>query len=100
MNNDEYSVDLNELDSIVTRLSNLAKFLTDQFAAMDSKVTALRAGIWDSDAAAAYEDAHCQWLAGAKEFTQGVSDMSTAASNAHHHYTVAIGANTQMFRGR
>lgn len=97
---DEYSVDLTELDSIVTRLSNLAKFLGDEFAELDRRVATLRAGSWNSDGAAAYEDAHRQWLAGAQEFAQGVTDMSTAARNAHGHYTAAIGANTQMFRGR
>ncbi|MCU1646872.1 MAG: hypothetical protein JWN03_7147 [Nocardia sp.] len=100
MSDDEYSVDLNELDTIVSRLSNLAKFLTDQFTALDAKVVTLRAGSWDSDAAAAYEDAHRQWLTGAQEFAQGVTDMSNVASNAHHHYSAAIGANTGMFGGR
>ncbi|WP_067570110.1 WXG100 family type VII secretion target [Nocardia acidivorans] len=97
---DEYSVDLTELDSIVTRLSNLAKFLGDHLTALDQQVTTLRADSWDSAGAAAYEDAHRQWLSGAQEFAQGVTDMSVAARNAHGQYTAAIGANTQMFGGR
>ncbi|GAB2518018.1 WXG100 family type VII secretion target [Nocardia heshunensis] len=97
---DGYSVDLDELDALVSRLSNLSKFLTDQFTALDTKVATLRAGGWNSDAAAAYEDAHRQWLTGAQEFAQGVTDVSDAASNAHRHYSSAIGANTQMFGGR
>ncbi|WP_405488610.1 WXG100 family type VII secretion target [Nocardia sp. NBC_00511] len=96
---DRYSVDLTELDEIVTRLSNLAKFLADQFTTLDQKVTALRASGWDSSGATAYENAHRQWLAGAQEFAQGVTDMSTAAQAAHGHYTAAIGANTRMFGG-
>lgn len=97
---DEYSVNLTELDAIVTRMSNLAKFLGDQFTALDSEVAKLRTSGWDSAGAAAYEDAHRQWLTGAQEFAQGVTDMSAAARNAHGQYTAAIGANTQMFGGR
>lgn len=97
---DEFSVDLTELDTIVARLSNLASFLGDQLAELDQKVAALRAGSWDSAGAAAYEDAHRQWLSGAQEFAQGVTDMSVAARDAHGHYTAAIGANTRMFGGK
>ncbi|BEK86248.1 WXG100 family type VII secretion target [Nocardia seriolae] len=97
---DGYSVDLDALDALVSRLVNLSKFLTDQFTALDDKVATLRAGAWDSEAAAAYEEAHRQWLTGAQEFAQGVTDTSDAAKKAHGHYSSAIEANSQMFGGR
>ncbi|WP_084477726.1 WXG100 family type VII secretion target [Nocardia jejuensis] len=97
---EEFSVDLNDLDAIVTRLSDLANFIGDQLSDLDRKVAAVRSGSWDSAGAVAYADAHSEWLSGAKELAEGVTDMGVVARNAHGHYTAAIGANTRMFGGK
>ncbi len=97
---DEFRVDLDQLDSVVTRLSSLASFISDHLATLDQKVANVHAGAWSGVAAAAHQQAHSEWSAAAAEFVQGVRDMSDAARNAHGQYTASVNANTRMFGGR
>jgi WXG100 family type VII secretion target len=60
----QFSVNLDQLDQIVSRLNGLAGFLHDHLDELDHKVAALQAGSWESAAASAYTDAHTQWLTG------------------------------------
>jgi len=92
----EYSVDLDQLDNIVSRLSSLAEFLTDHLSTLDQKSAAAHSGSWTGAAATAHETAHREWASSAKEFVQGINEMSTAARNAHTQYTAAQSANTRM----
>ncbi|MGW4088597.1 WXG100 family type VII secretion target [Nocardia sp. NPDC004750] len=94
----QFSVDLERLDQIVSRLNGLAGFLRDHLDELDHKVTALQSGSWESAAAGAYADAHTQWLAAAREFADGVAAVSDAAQKAHGRYTRAIEANRRMLR--
>ncbi|NMM86149.1 WXG100 family type VII secretion target [Rhodococcus sp. SRB_17] len=95
----EFSVDLEHLDQIVSRLSGLAGFVGDHLDEIDRQVTSLRGNEWSSAASDAYADAHCQWSAGAWEFAEGVRGMSDAARTAHERYTRAIGMNRTMLNG-
>jgi WXG100 family type VII secretion target len=95
----ELSVDLDHLDQIVSRLSGLAAFITDHLDEIDGKVAALHGSGWESVAAQAYADAHRQWATGAREFAEGVAEMSDAARQAHGRYTHAIELNRQMHQG-
>lgn len=92
-------VDLAHLDQIVSRLAGLSGFLEDHLGELDTKVQGLLTGSWNSAAAQAYADAHREWIAGAKEFTEGVKDMSDAAKRAHAGYTRASEVNSTMLRG-
>ena len=95
----KFEVDLAELDRIVARLSGLAGFLHDHLNELDIKVKTLQSGgSWESTAASAYNDAHSQWLASAKEFADGVAAMSDAAKKAHGRYTTAIGTNRRTLQ--
>ncbi|MQY19484.1 WXG100 family type VII secretion target [Nocardia macrotermitis] len=96
----EYSVDLNQLDDLVTRLSSLAQFINEHLDTLDSKSAAVHAGSWSGTAASAHETAHREWSAAAAEFVAGITEMSTAARNAHTRYTGAATANTRMFGRR
>ncbi|MBU3060686.1 WXG100 family type VII secretion target [Nocardia sp. NEAU-G5] len=96
----EYSVDLEQLDNIVTRLSSLAGFLTEHLDTLDHKSASVHSGSWTGATATAHETAHREWAAAARELVQGVRDMSTAARNAHTQYTAVQSANTRMFRRR
>jgi WXG100 family type VII secretion target len=73
----EFTVDLDHLDQIVSRLAGLAGFVADHLDEIDAKVAALQGSGWESVAAQAYTDAHRQWVTGAREFAEGVRDMST-----------------------
>ncbi|MGX1776471.1 WXG100 family type VII secretion target [Nocardia brasiliensis] len=95
----EFSVDLEHLDQIVSRLSGLAGFVADHLDEIDDRVAALHGTGWESVAAQAYTDAHRRWVTGAREFVEGVREMSDAAKQAHGRYTRAIELNSKMLGG-
>ncbi|WP_459547622.1 WXG100 family type VII secretion target [Nocardia sp. X0981] len=95
----EFSVDLDHLDDVIARLSNLAGFVTDHLDQIDDRVATLQGTGWESVAAQAYADAHLEWASGAREFVTGVRDMSDAAKTAHERYTTAFDTNSRMFNG-
>lgn len=92
----EFTVDLDQLDRIVSQLSGLAGFLHEHLDELDRKVKSLSAGSWESAAATAYSNAHNEWLTSAKEFASGVAEMSDAARKAHGRYTTAVGTNRRI----
>ncbi|BDT93083.1 WXG100 family type VII secretion target [Nocardia beijingensis] len=95
----EFSVNLDDIDQIVTRLSGLAGFINEHLDDIDDKVTTLVGTGWESVAARAYSDAHRQWMIGAREFADGVREMSDAARKAHTRYSTAADINKQMLQG-
>ncbi|GAA5067197.1 WXG100 family type VII secretion target [Nocardia callitridis] len=92
----EFTVDLEHLEQIVSRLSGLAGFVADHLDEIDTKVAALHDTGWESRAAQAYADAHRQWVTGAREFAEGIRDMSDAAKANHAAYTRALETNRRM----
>jgi WXG100 family type VII secretion target len=97
---DAFSVDLDQLDNIVSRLSGVAEFITDHLTILDQKVAAAHAGSWSGPTADAHRTAHSEWSSAAQEFVQGVVDMGAAARNAHTQYTSAVTANGTMLGRR
>ena len=94
----KFTVDLEELDRIVARLSGLSGFLRDHLDELDRKVKTLSSGSWESAAASAYTDAHTRWLASANEFAVGVATVSDAAQQAHSRYTTAVDTNRRILQ--
>ncbi|RDI52660.1 WXG100 family type VII secretion target [Nocardia mexicana] len=94
----QFSVDLEQLDQVVARLNGLAGFVRDHLDGLDDKVAGL-SGFWESVAAQAYTEAHREWSTGAREFADGVAEMSDAARKAHERYTRAVDLNLRMWRG-
>ncbi|MEU0504358.1 WXG100 family type VII secretion target [Nocardia sp. NPDC005998] len=99
MSSSQFSVDLNHLDEIVARLSGLSGFISDHLDGIDDKVAALTGTGWESAAAQAYTEAHREWVTGAREFVEGIRDMSDAARKAHERYSNAINLNYKMLAG-
>ncbi|MFD6220424.1 WXG100 family type VII secretion target [Nocardia asteroides] len=95
----EFSVDMDQLDQIVSRLAGLAGFVADHLDDIDDRVATLRGTSWEGVAADAYQVAHEQWITGARDFAEGVRDMSTAAKTAHGRYTTAAETNRRMLQG-
>ncbi|QIS09645.1 WXG100 family type VII secretion target [Nocardia arthritidis] len=93
----EFSVDLDHLDQIVARLSGLAGFVGEHLDEIDERVATLTGGDWEGAAARAYAEAHAQWAIGAREFVEGVREMSAAAKAAHARYSRAVDTNYKMF---
>jgi WXG100 family type VII secretion target len=94
----KFTVDLEQLDRIVARLTGLAGFLHEHLDELDHQVKTLSGGSWESAAASAYRDAHTQWLASAKEFADGVAAVSDAAKEAHGRYADAVTTNRRMLQ--
>ncbi|MDO3649490.1 WXG100 family type VII secretion target [Nocardia mangyaensis] len=94
----EFSVDMEQLDQIVTRLAGLAGFVADHLDQIDDQVAKLQGSTWEGLAADAYRIAHQQWIVGAREFAEGIGDMSNAAKAAHGRYSAAADANKRMLQ--
>ncbi|WP_063065059.1 WXG100 family type VII secretion target [Nocardia violaceofusca] len=94
----QFSVDLDHLDQIVTRLSGLAGFIGDHLTDIGQRVASLQGTGWEGVAARAYDDAHSEWISGAEELVDGVREMSDAAREAHAAYTRALELNRRMLQ--
>ncbi|MCC3329632.1 WXG100 family type VII secretion target [Nocardia abscessus] len=95
----EFSVDLDHLDEIVTKLSALAGFIGERLDGIDDRVATLTDTGWEGVAAQAYTEAHREWVTGAREFVEGLKDMSDAAKKAHENFTHAVDLNSKMLNG-
>ena len=96
---EEFSFDIGEIELIVARLTGLAGFIGDHLDEIDRRVAAIADSGWEGRAATAYQEAHRLWASGAREFNEGVRDMSDAAKTAHESYSIALEANLKMTRG-
>ncbi|WP_063006190.1 WXG100 family type VII secretion target [Nocardia salmonicida] len=94
-----FTVDLDHLDIIVAKLAGLSGYINDHLDDVDDQVVELLGTGWESVAADAYQTAHQKWAAGAREFVEGIRDMSDAAKAAHGGYTSASDLNKRMLRG-
>ncbi|PPJ31710.1 WXG100 family type VII secretion target [Nocardia nova] len=94
----QFSVDLDRLDQIVSRLSGLAAFIADHLTDIEQRVATLQGTGWEGVAARAYDDAHHEWMSGAKELVDGVREMSDSARQAHTGYTRALELNRRMLQ--
>ncbi|MGA4786671.1 WXG100 family type VII secretion target [Nocardia sp. AB354] len=93
-----FSVDLEHLDHIVSRLVGLAGYIEDHLSDIEQRVASLQGTGWEGLAARAYDDAHREWISGARELVEGVKDMSDAAKEAHAAYTRALELNWRMLQ--
>ncbi|MFD4457031.1 WXG100 family type VII secretion target [Nocardia sp. NPDC058480] len=96
---EEFSVDLDELDQIVTRLSALSGFLSDQVNALDAGLAKVSAGSWVGVAAGAYADAQRDLGKSAREFSTSISGLADRVKYARQQYEDAATVNIDMFRG-
>ncbi|MBH0781780.1 WXG100 family type VII secretion target [Nocardia bovistercoris] len=98
---DSFSVDLDRVEQIVARLTALAGFVAEHIDQIDDRAAAILTGTgWEGVAAQAYESLQQQWSVSAREFVDGIHDMSAAAEAAHSSYTDAGAVNTRLFRGK
>ncbi|WP_040686856.1 WXG100 family type VII secretion target [Nocardia vinacea] len=94
-----FKVDLDHLDQIAARLNGLAGFIEDKLEELNNTVARLQVeNLWTGAAAAAYADAHQQWVAAAAEFNAGVQEMQAAAVEARANYQNSVTLNVQMMR--
>ncbi|MFI6773620.1 WXG100 family type VII secretion target [Nocardia sp. NPDC050412] len=93
-----FAVELDELEQIIARLSGLAAFIVDHLDEIDQRIATLRGTGWEGIAAQTYSEAHQQWITGAREFAEGIRDMTDAAKAAHEAYSEAAEVNSKMMR--
>jgi len=91
-----FVVDLEQLDSVMSRLAAFEQTLERHIADVDARVQHIH-GVWSGDAAAAHLAAHRGWMAGAQEMRTALAEIKAAAATAHSNYSAAIAANKQMW---
>lgn len=91
-----FTVDLEHLDQIVSRLTGLAGFIDQHLTDIEHRVASLQGTGWEGRAASAYDEAHREWMSGARELVHGVREMSDAAKAAHSSYSQALELNRRM----
>lgn len=96
----EFSIDLDHLEQVVTRLGGLVGTVSGNLDELVSRVSALlQSGEWTGAAAAAYAATHEEWVTGARELVEGLGQMQQAAKTAHTAYADAEEMNVRMARG-
>lgn len=52
---------------------------------------------WTGEAAAAQQQSHQEWIAGARKMREALEELRTAGRSAHKNYGSAIDANVKMW---
>lgn len=91
-----FVVDLDQLDSVVSKLAAFEQTLERRIADVDARVQRVH-GVWSGDAAAAHLAAHREWMSGARDMRTALSEIKTAAATAHANYSAALAANQRMW---
>ncbi|MCX5045077.1 WXG100 family type VII secretion target [Aldersonia sp. NBC_00410] len=96
----KFEFDLDEIDRVTSAVRGFGGFVTDLLESLDARVAQLiQEGKWSGYAADAYADEHRDWAVAVREIVDGLTDMETAARNAHESYSTAMEANRRMTEG-
>jgi WXG100 family type VII secretion target len=91
-----YSVDLDELDAVITRMGKFDAALDEHMNKLDARIARLHK-TWSGEAAVAQKAEHDKWMQAAREMRQAMATMRSAGKTAHGNYTRAIAANVDMW---
>ncbi|WP_327114387.1 WXG100 family type VII secretion target [Nocardia sp. NBC_01730] len=91
----EFSVDLQHLEDVTARVRGFKEFVAGYLSELDSRASALGTS-WSGPAAAAYTDAHREWIVGATDVQEGLQALEDATRRAHETYTGAVTTNMRM----
>ncbi|WP_370010975.1 WXG100 family type VII secretion target [Nocardia cyriacigeorgica] len=91
----EYTVDLNELENITSRVRGYQAFLTDGLAELETRIEGLKSS-WSGVAANAFADAHRDWSAAVADMAEGLRALETTAVRAHTSYSAVSATNLKM----
>lgn len=92
----KFTIDLEQLDSVIARLSGLVGFVEEQLDELDRRIAELPT-TWSGLSADAHADAHNEWSSGARDLRDGLDIMRAAATRAHEQYSNAVAANLRIF---
>ncbi|KAF0836741.1 WXG100 family type VII secretion target [Nocardia caishijiensis] len=97
-NSQPFSVDLDELVQLITRVSGFVGFLNDSLDGLEQRIAVVQQ-TWHGRAADAQAAAFREWHHGATEVADGIDSMRAAVQAAHSRYTAAIEVNRKMLGG-
>jgi WXG100 family type VII secretion target len=92
-----YRVELEELMAFIDRLQSFESRAEAIAARIDGQVAGLH-DTWSGQAAAAHRAQHDEWMAGATQMREAVTQLRAAAHHAHRNYTEAGQLNVDMLR--
>ena len=91
-----FSVDLDHLDSVVSRMGAFDIALDEHLRKLDARIGRLHT-TWTGDTARAQRDAHDEWMRAARSMRQAQATMRGIAETAHGNYQAAVAANVRMW---
>ncbi len=91
-----YSVDLDELDAVITRMAKFDTALDEHLSKLDARINRLHK-TWTGDAAVAQKAEHDKWMQAAREMRHAMATMRSAGKTAHANYSRAFAANVGMW---
>ncbi|MCG5433835.1 WXG100 family type VII secretion target [Mycobacterium sp. MYCO198283] len=92
-----YRVNLAQLQLFVDTLAAFERRAEEVAARVDAEVAGLHL-VWSGQGAAAHHTAHEQWLRGAAQMREALTELRAAAHTAYEAYTGAVQANLAMLR--
>lgn len=92
---EEYTVDLDELQSLAHRTDDFASHVRERILAAQAVATTLLTS-WTGPAADAFELAHQDWVRSAENVVAEVTAMAASARHAHEVYSAAFEGNSSM----
>lgn len=92
----QFSVDLDELRSVIASMEAFEARLQGRLSDLDDVIGELH-GSWTGAAAAAQKAAHDKLATAAAEVHEAVVEMRQAAEHAHGSYTTAAETNVAMW---
>jgi WXG100 family type VII secretion target len=91
-----FSVDLDQLLSVVERMGAFDTALAVHLEKLDARIARLHT-TWSGDTAQAQGDAHAEWMRAASSMRQALATMRSIAETAHGNYQAAVAANVRMW---
>jgi WXG100 family type VII secretion target len=93
---DDFAVDTDELDLVVSDLEKCEGALESLLDDLTTQVRAMH-GSWEGLTRDAHAAAHEEWSGGMRAMRQAMVELRVAARAAHGHYTAAADANVSMW---
>jgi WXG100 family type VII secretion target len=91
-----YEYDLDEMQAVEDILRKYHETVNDKLQEIDSIVSRIR-GKWDSEAAAAYEARHADWVKQSQLMGEQLADIDQWLNTARTVYALVMKTNTSMF---
>ena len=91
-----FSVDLEQLDELITRLTRLGRTLQSVQADVQFRMNRVHAA-WHGVAADEHAAAHARWRAGSEQVHEALQSMRSVAATAHENYSAAIRVNGALW---